>query len=88
MACEGFSFANNHDSVKIRVVVTDAPPRSFITYTKPFCGCEKCLVKFAVKGSRTVFLEIDSEPRTDEKFGDITPIEHHIHKTPFEESSM
>ena len=84
-------FENKHYSIKIRDVIADAPARSFITCTKGFngfYGCGKCFVRGARVCSRTVFLELDSEPRTDENFKDRTQIEHHIDQSPFEELSF
>jgi len=80
LCAQGLDYAGQTYSVQICSFICDAPARSFILNTKGhtgYYGCGKCVQEGDYIGNRMVFLETDSELRTNESFRQQKQDEHH-----------
>lgn len=75
-----FRYKTNNITVNIRSFICDAPARASVLYTKSHSGyysCGKCVQRGKVIKNRMVFLEKNSQKRTNESFRSKTQQMHH-----------
>ncbi|XP_046388085.1 uncharacterized protein LOC124157429 [Ischnura elegans] len=82
---DGFTYRGTRISIRVHSFVCDAPARAFVLQTKghnSYSACHRCHVKGTIVKNRMVFLELESEKRTDEKFMLGDDPGHHIGVSP------